>query len=248
MLRQRRPLTWSVTLEVDVPSADREAVIEQTASVIETRLDALGLSGFRVRVEGTSANARIVVNLPDVPDRERVKRMITARGRLEITHVISPPSPAPAQTYNTREEATVSLGVTLPANRRVLPYAEQGSDLQAPKKWVVVESPAIVDGSDLRNATAVQSGGRAEDYQIAFSLKAAGAEKFANWTGANINEYLGVVLNDEVKSIAYVKSQISDQGEISGRFTKESAEDLAQVLKSGALPAPVRIVEEGNSK
>ena len=45
-----------------------------------------------------------------------------------------------------------------------------------------------------------------------------GAEKFGAWTGANINEYMGVVLNDEVKSIAYIKSQIYDQGEISGRF------------------------------
>jgi preprotein translocase subunit SecD len=245
MLRPGRPLTWSVTLEVGVASADREAVIEQTARVIETRLNALGLSSFKVKTEDNSANARIVVNLPDVPDHERVKRMITARGRLELTHVISPYSPAPVQTYNTREEATVSLGGTVPANRRVLPYAEQSSDSQAPKKWVVVESPAIVDGSDLRNATAVQYGSRAEDYQIAFSLKDAGAKKFASWTGANINQYLGVVLNDEVKSIAYIRSQISDQGEISGRFTKESAEDLAQVLRSGALPAPVRIVEEG---
>jgi len=55
---------------------------------------------------------------------------------------------------------------------------------------------------------------------------------------------MGVVLNDEVKSIAYIKSQIFDQGEISGRFTKESAEDLALTLRSGALPAPIEYQEE----
>jgi preprotein translocase subunit SecD len=52
------------------------------------------------------------------------------------------------------------------------------------------------------------------------------------------------VLNDEVKSIAYIKSQIFDQGEISGRFTKQSAEDLALTLRSGALPAKIEYQEE----
>jgi preprotein translocase subunit SecD len=106
----------------------------------------------------------------------------------------------------------------------------------------VVESPPIVNGSDLRTASAARSDG--EDYQIQFSLNKAGAAKFGAWTGANINEYLGVVLNDEVKSIAYIKSQISDQGVISGRFTRQSAEDLALVLRSGALPVPLKFVEE----
>ncbi|MFZ0751553.1 MAG: hypothetical protein WAM70_19475, partial [Pyrinomonadaceae bacterium] len=72
--------------------------------------------------------------------------------------------------------------------------------------------------------------------------------KFGAWTGSNINEYLGVVLNDEVKSIAYIKSRIEDQGEISGRFTKQSAEDLALILMAGALPVPVRFVQETVNK
>jgi preprotein translocase subunit SecD len=57
-----------------------------------------------------------------------------------------------------------------------------------------------------------------------------------------------VVLNGKVKSIAFIRSRIYDQGEISGRFTKEAAEDLALILRSGALPAPVKIVEEGANK
>ena len=55
-------------------------------------------------------------------------------------------------------------------------------------------------------------------------------------------------MNDEVKSIAYIKGQIFDQGQITGNFTKQSAEDIAQVLNSGALPVPVKIVEEGPIK
>ena len=125
--------------------------------------------------------------------------------------------------------------------------SEQSSEA-SPQTWVVVEAPAIVDGSKLRNATAVQSRAGADDYQIAFSLRPEGADTFGAWTGAHINDYIGVVLNGEVKSIAYIKSQISDQGEITGRFTRESAEDLALTLRSGALPAPVKIIEEGNNK
>ena len=64
-----------------------------------------------------------------------------------------------------------------------------------------------VNSARIRNA--VQAG--ADDYQIAFALKPTGADKFGRWTGANIMN-IGVVLNDEVKSIAYIKSQIHDQG------------------------------------
>jgi preprotein translocase subunit SecD len=108
----------------------------------------------------------------------------------------------------------------------------------------VVDAPAVVDGSELRNASATQSRAGSEEYQIAFALKPTGAEKFGAWTGANINEYMGVVLNDEVKSVAFIKSQIFDQGEISGKFTKQSADDLALTLRSGALPAPIEYQEE----
>jgi preprotein translocase subunit SecD len=164
------------------------------------------------------------------------------------------------QTYNTKEEAIASLSSTgvIPQDRRVLQYSERdepttGGDpatpqAEKPKKWVVVETPAIVDGNELRNASAIQGPGGSSDYQISFALKPSGADKFGKWTGANINEYMGVVLgndlNDEVKSIAYIKSQIFDQGEISGKFSKESAEDLALTLRSGALPAPIEYQEE----
>src|SRR6185312_5510952 len=114
-----------------------------------------------------------------------------------------------------------------------------------PVKGVGVESPSIIDGSELRNASGVPSrGGGQNDYEIQFSLKKGGADKFGAWTGAHVNEYMGVVLNDEVKSIAYIRSQIFDSGQITGRFTKQSAEDLALTLRSGALPAPIEYLEE----
>ncbi|HVS21633.1 MAG TPA: hypothetical protein VHD88_07280 [Pyrinomonadaceae bacterium] len=260
MLRPKRPLTWHVTLEVDTTASDREAAVRQTIEVIRKRLNAFGLSNFDVQPQGAPASGRILVSLPDVSDRERLKNVITEGGKLEMTHVISPPSPMPCQTYANKEEAIASLNRrgTIPVNSRVLPYVERaelrsGDDKDHENeskstKWVVVESPAIINGTDLRNASALPDPGRGrDDYEIQFSLNKTGADKFGAWTGVNINEYIGVVLNDEVKSIAFIKSQIVDQGVITGRFTKQSAEDLALILRSGALPAPVKIVDEANS-
>ncbi|HKP46266.1 MAG TPA: hypothetical protein VJT50_06665, partial [Pyrinomonadaceae bacterium] len=245
-------VTW--TLTGTAQRALAEQATDQADRIIHSRLDAVGVAEPLVQRHGSQSSHQILVQMPGIQDPERVKQLLKAESKLELVHVVSPASPAPAQTYATEEEAKASLGGTVPANRRVLPYAErneptnatQTSDEQAQqaKKWVVVEAPAVVDGSELRNASATQSRAGAEDYQIAFALKPTGAEKFGAWTGANINEYMGVVLNDEVKSIAYIKSQIFDQGEISGKFTKQSADDLALTLRSGALPAPIEYQEE----
>lgn len=252
-LRPKSRITWQVLLELDGEAPDRHRAAQQTGSVIGRRLDALGVHDATILTQGPS-NDQILVILPDVPDRKRLLEVITRVGRLELVAVVSPPMPAPIQTYSTREDALATLGNIAPGNRQVLPYpersespTEESSGTRQPRKWVVVESPAIVDGSNLRNARAV-SYGSDRDYQISFSLGPEGAQKFGAWTAAHINDYMGVALNGEVKSIAYIKSQITDQGEISGSFTKQAAEDLALILRSGALPTPVKIIEIANKK
>lgn len=244
-------VTW--TLPSTAQRTLAEQATEQAQRIIESRLNAVGVAEPLVQRHGGQSSHQILVQMPGIQDPERVKQLLSAESRLDLVHVVSPPSPAPAQTYNTEEEAKASLGGTVPANRRVMPYSERNEPTtagqtspedQKQKKWVVVDSPAVVGGNELRNASATQSRGGGNEYQITFSFKPTGAEKFGAWTGANINQYMGVVLNDEVKSIAYIKSQIFDQGEISGRFTKESAEDLALTLRSGALPAPIEYLEE----
>jgi preprotein translocase subunit SecD len=242
------------TLPPSAQSLLAEQATDQAQRIIESRLDAVGVAEPLVQRHGSQASHQILVQMPGIHDPERVKQLLKAESKLELVHVVSPPSPQATQTYTTEEEAKASLGGTVPTNRRVLPYAERNEptaagqttpeDAQKQKKWVVVESPAVVDGNELRSAQAVQAQGGGDSYQIAFALKPTGAQKFGSWTGANINEYMGVVLNDEVKSIAFIKSQINDQGEISGRFTKQSADDLALTLRSGALPAPIEYQEE----
>ncbi|HKE59827.1 MAG TPA: protein translocase subunit SecD [Pyrinomonadaceae bacterium] len=244
---------WTLTAAAQRTLADDAT--QQALKIIETRINALGVAEPTLQTHGAQSSHQILLQMPGVTDPERVKKLLAGESRLELAHVVSPPSPAPSQTYATKEEAVASLnsGGNIPANRRVLEYHErmelttnaQNPNEAKPQKWVVVEAPAIVDGSELRNASAVPTrAGGTDEYEINFSLKKTGAEKFGAWTGANINEYMAVVLNEKVESIAFIKSQIFDSGQIEGRFTKQSAEDLALTLRSGALPAPIEYLEE----
>ena len=247
-------ISWTMTQLAQRTLADNATT--QALNIIDSRINALSITEPTLQTHGAQSSHQILLQMPGVQDPERVKNILKGESRLELVHVIGPPSPAPASTYSSEAEAINSLNSagTIPPNRKIYPYQERiekSSDkstdpnAQKPKQWVVVEVPAIIDGSELRNAAAIPSqGGRADDYEINFSLKKAGAEKFGAWTGAHINEYMGVVLNGEVKSIAFIKSQIFDSGQIQGRFTKQSAEDLALTLRSGALPAPIEYLEE----
>ena len=247
-------ISWTMTQAAQRTLADNATT--QALNIIDSRINALGITEPTLQTHGAQSSHQILLQMPGVQDPERVKEILKVESRLELVHVIGPPSPAPSSIYATEAEAIASLNSagTIPPNRKVVPYQERiekSSDSstdpnqQKPKQWVVIEIPAIIDGNELRNAAALPSqGGRADDYEITFSLKKTGAEKFGAWTGAHINEYMGVVLNGEVRSIAFIKSQIFDSGQISGRFTKQSSEDLALTLRSGALPAPIEYIEE----
>jgi preprotein translocase subunit SecD len=246
-------LTW--TLSGTTQRLLAEQATAQAERIINSRLDNFGVAEALVQRHGAQNSHQILVQMPGIGDPERVKNLLGQQSRLELVHIVSPASPAPAQTYGSKDEAIASLNSNgaIPSNRRVLAYSERdeptaGQDpatkVEKPDRFAVVENPAVVDGSELRNASAIQGRGGASDYQISFALKPSGADKFGKWTGENINQYMGVVLNDKVESIAFIKGQIFDQGEITGRFSKESAEDLALTLRSGALPAPIEYQEE----
>lgn len=239
-------IVWSLPNTAQRTLSDQ--AVEQALRIIEGRINSFGVKEPTLARQGGQDSQQILLQMPGVEDPERVKKLIGETAQLSLMKVVSPPNPAPVQTYPTREAALQSIGGQESVTRKVFPYAdrdETATDPQNPQptSFVVVESPAIVDGSELREATAYSQGGD-RDYKIAFALKPAGAAKFGDWTAKNINSYMAVVLNEQVKSAAFIKSQISDSGEISGRFTKESADDLALTLKSGALPAPIEYQEE----
>ncbi len=240
-------ITWSL------PSTNqtllKNQAVEQAIKIIESRINAFGVKEPTLQRHGSESSGQILLQMPGVDDPERVKRLLNADSNLQLMKVVSPPSPNLA-TYPTEEAAKQSLGGAVPSNRRIFPYRERDrtTDPKNPQEpvtqYVVVEYPAVVDGSELRDASAVSRTGNQADYQIAFSLKPSGAAKFGDWTSKNINNYMAVVLNDEAKSIAFIRSRIDDQGEISGTFTKTNADDLALTLRSGALPAKIEYQEE----
>lgn len=241
-------ITWS--LPSNIQTVLKNQAVEQALKIIESRINAFGVKEPTLQRHGAESSGQILLQMPGVDDPERVKKLIGDDAQLSLMKVVSPPSPSAVATYPTEEAAKQSLGGAVSSNRKVLPYTERDDSAatklpnERPKQFVVVESPAVVDGSELRDANAVSRTGNQDDYQISFSLKPAGAAKFGDWTSKNINNYMAVVLNGEVKSVAYIKSRIDDQGEISGRFTKATADDLALTLRSGALPAKLEYQEE----
>lgn len=229
----------------------KQQAVEQAMKIVESRIDQFGVAEPTLQRHGSDASAQILLQMPGMDDPERIKKILNAESKLTLMKVLGGPSPSPFQRFPTKEAAVQSLGGAIPANRQVMPYSERQPatgtttpEAEPPKEWVIVEYPPVIDGSELRTASAVSRTGNESDYQINFALKPSGAQKFGDWTGRNINNYMGVVLNDEVKSIAYIKSQIFDSGEISGSFLKKDADDLALTLRSGALPAEMAYIEE----
>lgn len=246
---ENNSIIW--TLPITAQQTLSRQASEQALKIIEGRINTFGVKEPTLQTVGSESSGQILLQMPGVEDPERIKKLIGAESRLELMKVVSAPNPAPVQTYATEQEAIQSLGGKVPQNRKVYRYTEredaptaQNPPNPTAARYVVVEYPAIVDGNELRDASAVSRTGNNSDYQISFSLKPAGAAAFGDWTGKNTNNYMAVVLNDEVKSVAFIRSQIFDSGEISGRFTKATADDLALTLKSGALPAPIEYQEE----
>ena len=241
-------ITWSLSRQSQAKL--KEQATDQALKIIESRINAFGVKEPTLQRQGKADSGQILLQMPGVENPERVKELVGRTSRLELMKLVTPPSPAPVQTYPTEDAAKQAAAGA--QNRKVLEYVERDeapvangqTPPEKPKKYVVVETPAVVDGSELRDAAAVQGRGGSGEYQISFSFKPSGAQKFGDWTGKNINNYMAVVLNNQVKSAAYIKSQIFDSGEISGRFSKQTADDLALTLKSGALPADIEYQEE----
>src|SRR4051812_38116952 len=153
-------LTWSMTGGAERLLADNATT--QALNIIDSRINALGIAEPTLQTHGAQTSHQILLQMPGVQDPERVKEILKGESRLELVHVVSPPNPSPATQYASEAEAIASLnsGGTIPPNRKVLPYSERIEKTEDPnqqrqKRWVVVEMPAIIDGSELRNASAI---------------------------------------------------------------------------------------------
>ena len=237
-------ISWNLSNQNQLKLGDQ--AVEQALKIIEGRINKYGVTEPTLQLQGAKSSHQILLQMPGVDDPERVKALIGKVSNLSLMKVAG----ESYQTFPTEEAAKQSLGGTVPQNRKIFALTESDDDTaanknqaaQKPKKYMIVEYPAIIEGSELRDASPISKGGT--EYNIDFHLKPAGADKFGEWTRTHIGSYLAIVLNDEVKSAPVIKGPISDSGQIEGRYTKQSAEDLVLTLKSGALPAPLEYEEE----
>ena len=223
-------------LRVTSDPAKLDQDIEQTKSVIQNRCEQLKVYCKLERLDSSQITLRFSTSL----DATRVKNVLLSNG-LEFCAVVSESSPAPFRKYATRA-AAMDAAATV---NSVLPYKQRDASIASSTEvYIVVKREPIISGQDISNAAAVSTYNVDDDFRIVFQLKKDSAQKFAKWTASNIGKYIAVVLDKKVQSVAYIKSEISDSGEISGIFTKEEAEDIARVLRSGNLPAPIEVLRE----
>jgi preprotein translocase subunit SecD len=224
-----------LAVRADAPAL--EGAVRNASQVIETRCAYLGVY-CKVEREGGEGSDRLKLRVSGAQDVARVKSVLLAEARLELRPVVSTSFPMSLETYPTREAALKAAG----SKHDVVPYEEEGSGMA----HLVVEHEPVVTGLDLRDAEAISyTGDETADYQINFTLRPEGAARFGAWTGANVGRYLAVILNGKAHSAPYIKSQITDTGQISGNFNRQQAEDIALTLKSGKLPVRLEVLEEG---
>ncbi len=207
-----------------------ENAVAQAIETIRNRIDEFGVSEPLIAREGTD---RILVQLPGVDDPKRVKDLIKNTAFLELKLVEQGPSDRAALL-------AASGGQVPPTLELVAAKAEAG---QRQDLFYLVRKTAVITGRDLKNARPSRTG-QFGQMGVTFFLTAGGAEKFAAATGANIGKQLAIILDNRVQSAPRINDRISDQGVIQGSFTAEEANDLALVLRAGALPAGLTYLEE----
>lgn len=238
-------VTWTLTRDAIRRLSDE--AVASAERTIENRINAFGVAEPTLQRHGAQTSHQLLLQMPGVQDPERIKANLRAESRLELSRVIT----TPQQIYSSEAEAKQALGGVVPNNRRILPYVERdleddtaSANTPPPTRFMVVETPAAVEGNDLKDARAVQSTTNSDRYQIVFNLKPVPAQRFGEFTTKHRGEPLAIVLDDQVKSAPTINGTISDNGEITGNFTRQTAEDLATTLKSGALPAKIVYQEE----
>jgi preprotein translocase subunit SecD len=208
----------------------RNQALMQAMDTIRRRVDALGVVEPTIAEYG-EGDFELVVQLPGVDDPSRVKDIMQSTALLELKLVQDGP-------YSSREAALSAHGGVLPPDTELLPGTENGNEI-----WYVLNRIAAVTGRDLSGAE--PSHDQAGRPSVNFTLNRDGAERFGRVTGANINKLLAIVLDNRVYSAPEIHGQITDRGEITGgNFTPQSANDLALVLRSGALPATIHYLSE----
>ena len=199
----------------------QEAALKQSLEIVRKRIDE---SGTKEPLIQRSGKKRILLQLPGVKDPERIKELLGTTAKLTF-HMVD-------------EEDTVSLKANkAPFGKMIV------QDYINPEIKYLVEKKSRVGGENLVDANA--SFDSNEGHAVSFRFDTTGAQKFGKATSDNVGKRFAVILDGAVITAPVIRSAITGgSGIISGNFTSQEAADLAVLLRAGALPAPLNIVEE----
>jgi len=227
--------SFTVTMKPSIVKDTKAKAQQQAIETIRNRIDQLGVSEPVIQEHGLG-DYQILVQLPGVDDPARVKEIMQSTAMLEIRQALGGP-------YTSEQEAMQANGGILPPNALLMKGKNIGAaGQQNPDQYWVISRASAVSGSDLRTADA----GRDENGRpdVKFTLTGEGGRRFAAFTGAHVGERLAVVLDNKVMEVATIQEQIHDEGRITGAFTEQQTQDLSLTLRSGALPAGIKYLEE----
>ena len=206
--------------------ARRQQAVDQSIEIIRRRIDETGIKEPQIQREGAD---RILVQLPGIDDPEHVKALLGRTAKLTFQLVDTGVSPEDARAGH------------LPPEDVILP-AQEGQAARLGPSSYVVRRRVMVGGDTLTDA---QPSFQANEPVVSFRFDAAGAKRFADATRENVGKPFAIVLDNKVISAPVIREPIlGGAGIISGSFTVQSASDLALLLRAGALPAPITILEE----
>ncbi len=206
------------------PDGLRERVrvaVDQSLEVIRRRID---ISGTTEPVIARQGRDRILIQVPGLQDPEQLKRLLGSTAKLAF-RLVDNSMPV--------EQAKAGRA---PADSEILPSKEGGEAL--------VEKRVIVAGEDLIDAQGMQDN-RTNEWVVSFKFNLTGSRKFAQITQENVGRPFAIVLDDKVISAPVIREPIiGGSGQISGNFTAQSANELAVLLRAGALPVRLIALEE----
>ena len=231
---------YLLTLPPTQISTIRTTTMDQALETIRRRIDALGTTEPTVAPTGR-AQDEILVELPGEGDPTRARDVISQGGQLQLTLI----GDDQYGGYPSQADALAAHNGVLPAGTVILPGkpASSAQGVQSTVYYVVDRSP-IVRGQDLQGATADPSTKYPGEYEVDFVLSNAAAARFGPFTQANLNKYLAIILDNKVEMDPVIEGRMDDKGTIEGQFSEDQAKDLALVLRSGALPASIKYLEE----
>jgi preprotein translocase subunit SecD len=208
----------------------RDRTVKEAIRTLERRVNQLGVAEPVIAQHGAEGD-QILVQLPGVKDVEQAKRVIKTTAQLALKMV--------EDEAGSRESLLEKTGGKVPDNMDVVqgPGAEAGQPV-----FYLVKKEAVITGRDLKNARA--GVGQTNEPDVQFTLNPQGADKFKRETGRNVGRRLAIILDGSVASAPTIQSQIGAEGQITGRFTAQEADELAKVLRAGALPASLRYLQE----